>query len=286
MPWVVSDDIVYRKIEDIERQLLTEYTSLAYPIDAICENVLQISIPDDYEKSEYKKNSYENNVKLDGLCIQTSLNLVASDDTMVLPYGVIIEKEKTHKIKGLIDFELDFFSANLKNYELLPSITLQEIQGLISLTRKAARSEVGLQITFRRYCTAFMKTNWEDRLIDLTIALESLIPIDTTEISFRFKLFLSLMMTNNYEKREEVYKMLGDLYSARSGIVHGSSGNKSVQNAIKNSKVSWNELVGIAKNCILYRLEFNDNQPNESWSKHLTSLSIGLSIGKDLSGLK
>ncbi len=271
-PWSLADDLIFRAGEEIERRMMQEDSSVMLP-DGVCNNVFHISFTGKNEEIEKHKKTFEDNIKLDALCLQSVFNLVAENSgTMVIPYGIIIETQRIQKIKNVVDFELDFPSSKLTSYSALPKITNQDIQLLFILTRRVIKTDKQLQTTFRRFCSAFMKSNWEDRLIDLTIALESLIP-SQTEIKFKFSLYLSLIVSDNPEKRKEIHGMLSDLYDARSGIVHGTSSE--TRKAIEESKKNWDKLVDILKQCILYRLEFRDKFPDQDWKKHLLSLSLG-----------
>jgi hypothetical protein len=116
-----------------------------------------------------------------------------------------------------------------------------------------------------------MKDSFEDKLIDLTIALESLLP-GGGEFRFRFPYYLSLLVESDAAQRGNAFTQLRILYDARSGLVHGSaSRNRDIAKAIGN----WPQLIGFAKHCVLYRLEFEQMMPGDSWEDHLMDLAYG-----------
>lgn len=274
IPWVISEDIVFRNWEDSEKRLFTEESSLIFPNDEICDVVFQLSLPDDFDDSIKTIQKVEDEIKISALCLQTVFNIVAKDETMIIPYAVLIEKGTIQKLSRVIDFDMDLVTSELKSYSTLITITMQEIQQLIKLSKNIIKSDTTLKITFRRFCSAFIKSNWEDRLIDLTIALESLIP-SQAEVTFQFSLYLSLIASNDLDTRKETYKLLHDLYKARSGIVHGTSGDKYIKNAISHSRQNWKKLVDIAKQCILSRIEFKDQNPSADWTEYLRNICLG-----------
>ena len=83
------------------------------------------------------------------------------------------------------------------------------------------------------------------------------------------------MITDDVEERKNIFSKLSDLYTARSGIVHGSGSDQEIKKAIQNSKENWKELVDYSKRCIFYRLEFKIRYPDQDWKKHIQSLGFG-----------
>lgn len=277
IPWVLSDDLIFRAIEEKEQRLIIDNSSLIFPSNEVSGKIFLLSLPDvnnnlDDSNFEHSRKQLEESVRLDALSLQAVFNFIGLEETMTIPYGIIVEKTRLLKLVHVFDFEQDFLSSKLKPYSILPTVTNTEVQQLIILARRIIRSDKQLQTTFRRFCSAFVKTSWEDRLIDLTIALESLIEA-RTEVSFKFAYLLSLIISSAKDQRSEAYKKLNDLYDARSAIVHGTTGESAKK--IASCKKNWQELVNFAKQCILYRLEFKDKHPNESWMNHLISLGFG-----------
>ncbi len=273
-PWAVSEDLFYKELEENEIRLIQEEPSIIFQISEARNDVFLLSLTGIDITDKKKENKLEDKIRMDALSLQTVFNLVGQEETMVIPYGIVIEKGQILKLLYVFDLEQDFLPAKIKPYRILPNVTSDEIQNLISVTREIIRKDKTLQTTFRRFCSAFRKLNWEDRLIDLTIALESLIPT-RTEISFQFAFFLSLMITDDVEERKNIFSKLSDLYTARSGIVHGSGSDRDIKKAIQNSKENWKELVDYSKRCIFYRLEFRIRYPDQDWKKHIQSLGFG-----------
>jgi hypothetical protein len=279
IPWVLSEDLILRDMEEREKRLISEDSSIIFPTNEVCGEIFILSLDnasDNARKGDasQKKRRLEEYVKEVALCLQTVFNLVSNEETMVIPFGLIMEEEDNPKILYTVDFEQDFSSAKLKAYNILTNITSGEVQQLLVLLRKVIKSDPQLKITLRRFCSTFLKSSWEDRLIDLTIALESLVPAQT-EISFRFSFFLSLIISDDKSKRHEIYNQLHDLYAARSSIVHGALDEKTAKKAISSFKENWKELVNYTKQAILYRIDFINKYPDGDWKNHFLDLGFG-----------
>ena len=63
----------------------------------------------------------------------------------------------------------------------------------------------------------------DDRILDVAIALEQMYELDQGEISFKLKMRAACFLESETEARKRVFKKVGDLYKARSAIVHRRS---------------------------------------------------------------
>ena len=80
-----------------------------------------------------------------------------------------------------------------------------------------------LQIPIRRLRTAGTRTQREDALVDYVVGLEDLLGKDNerTELSYRFRVRGSVVLSKQRNERRIYLRKLGDLYDMRSSIVHG-----------------------------------------------------------------
>ena len=60
----------------------------------------------------------------------------------------------------------------------------------------------------------------DDRILDVAIALEQMYELDQGEISFKLKIRAACFLKSETKDRLSVFKKVGQLYDARSGIVH------------------------------------------------------------------
>lgn len=207
------------------------------------------------------------------LCAEVAFNLVAESDAIVIPYGVVISEAHTRRLRCVYEFDIwgDTIALRRRRYRIKQGIDRSEIQALFERALSALGQQPELAITLSRFCSALMKDDFEDKLIDLTISLESLVP-GGGEFRFRFPYFLSLLVESDAAQRRNAFSQLRILYDARSGLVHGSAErNRDTTRAIDN----WPALIGFAKLCVLYRLEFEQMMPDSSWRDHLMDLAYG-----------
>jgi hypothetical protein len=116
---------------------------------------------------------------------------------------------------------------------------------------------------FVRYCRT---TGSRDSLLDLCIALESLLE-SQTEISFRFGACLTKVTGEGGTGAEGVSDLLSDLYDLRSKIVHGADAAKQHQKLDPHSLVLRQVARKILTTYVLYMSDHNRDQ----WKQHLKS---------------
>lgn len=104
-----------------------------------------------------------------------------------------------------------------------------------------------LAVGLRRFNQAYSRERVEDKIIDLTIALESSLLSDQKE-ELRYRLATrGAAILSNRRDPEDTYSVLRALYDARSKIVHGG---KALGEIAKNGRIS-----GISANTLLPRAE-------------------------------
>ena len=84
-------------------------------------------------------------------------------------------------------------------------------------------------VVIDRYESGVTKTEPDERLIDATIGLETLLvggSRSSTEVTFRFALSGAWLLAGVAADRPEMYRLLTELYGRRSDIVHGNLGRK------------------------------------------------------------
>ena len=217
--------------------------------------------------------SHEKAVNLTALCAQVAFNLVAESDPMVIPYGVVVSEAYTRRLRCVYEFDAwgDTIALRRRRYRIRQDIERSEVKALFEMALASVEPRPELAITLRRLCSALVKTDFEDQLIDLAICLESLVP-GGGEYRFRFPYYLSLLTERTAEERKNAFGKLRTLYDARSALVHGSA-NRSRD--VTKAATIWPMLVASAKRCVLYRLQFERTVSDLTWKEHLEDLSYG-----------
>lgn len=271
--WWLTDGLQFRNLSENEARLISENSPRGFEHRIEPEQkVLVYSI---LSSGSYRHVSerHQKSIKDVALCSQVVLNLVADNDPIVLPYGVLISEAFTTRLRDVYEFDVwsDTIALRKKRYRIKDQFDRQEIEALYVIAYAALRRRSQLQIPLSRFCSALFKSNDEDRIIDLTIALESIVP-GGGEFRFRFPYFLSLLVEDDSDEQKAAFRKLRVLYDARSALVHGSADrNRIINEAIRN----WDEYVMYTKQCILYILQFESQDRDVNWKDHLFDLSYG-----------
>jgi hypothetical protein len=91
-------------------------------------------------------------------------------------------------------------------------------------TRIANQYDQRLAQTIRRALSAtdpFREP--EDAFVDAVIALEALFGAGKTEVGFRLQLAVAFLLGDSDHEREVIFERVGDIYAARSDVVHGGT---------------------------------------------------------------
>ena len=219
------------------------------------------------------KISHERAVNLTALCAQVAFNLVAESDPIVIPYGVVVSEAYIRRLRCVYEFDAwgDTIALRRRRYRIRQDIDRSEVQALFQMALSSVERRPELAITLRRLCSALVKADLEDQLIDLAICLESLVP-GGGEFRFRFPYHLSLLTESDAERRKNAFRQLRTLYDARSGLVHGGADRS---RRVAEAARIWPTLVASAKRCVLYRLEFERTVSDLTWKEHIEDLAYG-----------
>ena len=88
-------------------------------------------------------------------------------------------------------------------------------------------TSVRLRIAVDRVNFAAERERSDDILLDLLIALEALYGDSAGAIGYKIGLRCATFIETDYEKREQIHRLVGDAYSRRSALVHGGKKNDS-----------------------------------------------------------
>lgn len=147
------------------------------------------------------------------------LNLAAEDGVCSIPY-VMTRSESAHGIT--------YLKRSLGGERILFSGHTREIfERLLSLPGQFP------DLAYNRYMLALEKESFEDRLLDLWIALESLFVPDGKkgEIMYKLRLRIAYYFGNTFGQRKQIADFIKHSYNHRSEIVHSG---KQLGDALKD----------------------------------------------------
>ena len=163
-------------------------------------------------------------------------------------------------------------------YRLRPGTDRSTLSSHFKVILEAQRKNPHTTLAINRFNSALCRSNIFDSVVDLTIALESLIEADT-EIRYRFAVCNAICSTPAAEDRHESYNLLKYLYGARSKIVHGTRTDATKQARFaKELDKTWPRLADLASKAIYLATQFNWNRwagfPERPAGRYAASLCI------------
>ncbi|MEM9350083.1 MAG: hypothetical protein AAGA47_07465 [Pseudomonadota bacterium] len=137
-----------------------------------------------------------------------------------------------------------------------------------------AEKAPAIEPVMTRLCRAFREGPSPDGIIDLAIAMESLVQTKL-EIKFQFSLFNALISSSEFTERSERRILLRNLYDARSITVHGGKPGRKEKPKISAVQEHWSDLIALARGNLTYYLNFCSHRPHTDWNDHLWALALG-----------
>ena len=267
----LSDNVVIEKITDEEtgaiflqtnsdiRSLLTSKTK--------CIKLLNLS-------------SQDCNIFLQeqATIISFLMNFFRKEAPISLMHALLFIKKRKLRIKEILDLESSSDALFLRKtrYKFDDKISKKTLIHFYQVLNKAIAQNANLLLTLNRYNNGLIRTSVFDRIVDITISLESLID-GTAELNYKFALYNSWACENDKKKRQKSFDLLKKLYEVRSKIVHGTAlSSKSYKKHIKPIEDNWDEVLRIAKHSIAYYVLYLFKKESKSWSSHQKKLALGL----------
>jgi Apea-like HEPN len=163
--------------------------------------------------------------------IITALRLVKAGDVGVLAFFETNQMPRSSMPSSFISLPSDqsirqpdsFYSLHFGSLYTLSETDLTVAQALSEALQKLDKQKSGLAVALRHFNQAYGRINHEDRIIDLTVALESCLLADvaTEELNYRLALRgAALLAQAKLWEPEKAQALLKAMYAIRSAIVH------------------------------------------------------------------
>jgi hypothetical protein len=210
-----------------------------------------------------------NQVTVEDVSIPASyaLNFFSTGDGLRTAYGFLLDYKKAAP-KMEKEIPLASLSHPTGSFQIRSAAKPDQIQKMFEAASGSIKKDKGLRVTLSRFNAALLRDRIEDRIVDLSVCLESLFS-SSTEIAFRFSLYNAIISTTKLEQRFERFKLLQSLYKDRSKLVHGE---------YSDSKITvdqFKELINIARVAIAYKIQFvEENGDSKAWQEHLDKLAL------------
>jgi hypothetical protein len=163
---------------------------------------------------------------------------------------------------------------------LKSELSEQHFRKTWQMLEKACSEDPGLMLGLERFTRGIRHSDVRDYILDLAIALESIIRA-SSEVTFRFSLYLSLISSDSAKEREAAYQDFKLLYELRCSVAHGDS--KGLQKKVNKWKSSKQSIIKRARAAVWYYVQFLNLPGRAEWEDHLRGLALGteLLIGGD-----
>jgi hypothetical protein len=214
---------------------------------------------------------------------QFTFNSFAATGPLRLGFGCVFSRNGSESLLNrLVDLsELGGIALDRSvGYTCRKGVQQKHLMAHFRLVRRACANADPPIFTIDRFNTALVRSRPYDRIVDLTIALESLF-WGQSELSYRFALGMSRLLVNSPESLTEFNALFRSLYSARSGIVHGEPRSRDIAAV----EARWDDLIEYAKIAINYYLSFRVAESRENWDSHMKGVCLGTEAGSALTNI-
>jgi hypothetical protein len=208
-----------------------------------------------------------------GRLLTFTLNCFSNSDPIDIPVSVSIEdngRRRAAKFKMETSEQMLLPFSQL-HYRVVEGTVAGDFQKVFSLTMTALQNDKRVSIMLDRFNSSLRRAKLEDRIIDLTVALEAMLN-ESNEIMFRLSLYLAFTSQQN---RAAAYELFKTLYSVRSKIVHGSLHESRAQRDLENISEKMPEIIKYAKASMLYFFAYLNTPEPRNWSQHCLDLVLG-----------
>lgn len=224
---------------------------------------------------EIKEKDFEEIARRTAIQFKYVLNGFSLDKSIAIPFAGLVEFEDKAHIQKILDLEpsTNLHSLRKKEFKIRPETEPATVSDFYKIVSKCCTKNKTLLFTLDRFNSSLIRDNFQDRVVDITISLESLIS-GKDELRFKFALYNSFISESSAEDRWKAFELFSALYDARSGIVHGENNSKANQKVAEN----WDEIVKNARASLNYHLLYLNQKSRESWDEHLKHLVFGKTV--------
>lgn len=216
--------------------------------------------------------------KIESSIITFLLNCFKQSQPIALSFAVQITRKRKSRIEQIID--LSFISdARLQrkhNYLIRQNVQRETISDFYRVISKVYEKHPSILLTLDRFNSAMFRTNHYDKIIDITISLESLIS-GTSELKNKFSLYNAWAAETDPAKRRDYFNLLKILYDARSNIVHGSGiSPKRHTKIIEPILKRWQDVIELSEKALIYYILYIYSNTIDRWYQHQENMALGI----------
>lgn len=270
--WVMHQSVTLMQINPTDWGPLTAHLPRdLYELTDRDTGCFYITLPSNW--TEIPESIRESKVNRWATMIRFSLHRFMTDTSgpLQLTFAVEINDEKFSKLYHLTTVDSSY-SPVMKTF-ILPREEKRATINTYFAALLDASNKLTTLIAYERFNSSLFRVSLEDKLIDCTISAESLIGA-TTELSYKFSLFLSFVAGQDASLRTYAFSLLKSMYDARSKLVHG---DPKANDKLKSVTSSWPDTLKVILGCLDYYIIHHAqlSSAKSDWIEHLSSLVIG-----------
>ena len=216
--------------------------------------------------------------RIEGLKILFLLNYFKQLEPAVISFAVQITKKQKARFDQVFDLPViaDAYLKRYQHYRVRTNINRDTFSDFYNVITEVYKKNPNILITLDRFNSALFRVQLFDKIIDITVSLESLINGET-ELKNRFSVFNAWVSESDPRKRNKCFTILASLYDARSAIVHDSGlSEKAYRNKIDPISANWDDIIRIAEKVLGYHLLYVYKNGITKWYKHQENLALGI----------
>lgn len=208
------------------------------------------------------------------------LNVFSAGTPVVLPFAVILDAgtlTSSTSVKQIFDIEAVVNPHVIKSqtYRIKPTSEPETISKLYRVVHQCCSTSPEILFSLERFNSCLTRPDIQDRIVDVTIALESLIG-SRDELRFKFSLYNSHTAEDEPTRRVDAFNLFQRLYDVRSAIVHGDIKSRERKKNLQEVERDWTQVVRLATASLSYFLLYRYGHPKrEDWDQHLKDLVFG-----------
>ena len=291
--WHLADEVSCRVIDDVDYGAIwrclddtedEQYRLLISP-KTKCVYIDKVGLPGDSSQE-----TLVNYARDQAVVVQAVFNLFSDSNPLLVSFAAVLwvpeESALSDGIEGItvatiIDLEpvTNVHYLRTRPFRLKSSATQNRINQTYRVMSEVSKKYPQVYVTLGRFNSSLMRATDSDRVIDITISLESLIR-EKTALRFKFATYLSFAIGDAPSSRLEAFSLLGTLYDARSGLVHGTPEEKGTQKALRKVLDNWEQICRITRAAISYYMVYLFSELQGSvqvpWKEHLKRLMLGI----------
>lgn len=207
------------------------------------------------------------------------LNYFKKSEPLYLFMSLFISDDGASLQNTLFDLPANYQSYLQKEFDFKEGINTSVLIETYTMLEKAYKNNPAILFTCNKFNEFHYKTKLNEKIVDLTITFESMIP-GTTELRYRFCVTQAILSEPKIGSRKLAFGLFDKLYNSRSGIVHGDIDTNSRKKDIDFVTSSLDQIYQYLRSSLFYFLAFTSENSKKSWEQHLTQLVIGTETRK------